>query len=198
MYDTAKKAHKKGIKNVLVSCGHIKEKPLRALSKYIDAANIDLKGFNQKTYKKLNGGDLNTVLQTLKILDEEKVWLEITNLVVPSWTDDLKEIGQMCKWLVKNNLDKYPLHFSRFMPMYKLSHLPMTPVSTLTKAREIALDSGMKYVYIGNVPGTNAESTYCPACGKIVIERKGFQILQYNLDNGKCKFCNEKIHGIWE
>jgi pyruvate formate lyase activating enzyme len=198
MYDTAQKAQRKGIKNLLISCGHIKEKPLRELSKYIDAANIDLKGFNQETYKKLNGGDLNTVLQTLKILDEENVWIEITNLVVPNWTDDLKEIERMCKWLVNNNLDKYPLHFSRFMPMYKLSHLPMTTVSTLTRAREIALNAGMRYVYIGNVPGTNAESTYCPSCGKIVIERRGFHILTNNMDNGKCKSCGEKIHGVWE
>ena len=196
-YDTARIAHKKGIKNLMISCGHIKEKPLKDLAKYIDAANIDLKGFDQETYTKLNGGDLNTILNTLQILDEENVWLEITNLIVPNWTDDMNELKRMCKWLVKNGLDKYPLHFSRFMPMYKLKHLPMTPVSTLKKARNIALDTGMKYVFLGNVPGTDAENTYCPSCGKMIIKRRGFMILDNNLENGKCPDCNEKIDGIW-
>ncbi len=198
MYDTAKLAKNKGIKNILISCGHIKEKPLSDLIQYIDAANIDLKGFNQETYSKLNGGELQTVLNTLKILHERNVWLEITNLIVPEWTDDLKDIEKMCKWLVKNNLDRYPLHFSRFMPMYKLAHLPRTPVSTLIKAREIALDAGMKYVYLGNVPGTKAENTYCASCGKVVIERRGFKVISNNLENGKCKYCKDKIYGVWQ
>lgn len=197
-YDTARIAHKKGIKNLMISCGHIKEEPLRDLVKYIDAANIDLKGFDQETYTKLNGGKLNTILNTLQILDEENVWLEITNLLVPNWTDNMNEIRKMCKWLVSKGLDKYPLHFSRFMPMYKLKHLPMTPVSTLKKARDTALDAGMKYVFLGNVPGTDAENTYCPSCNKLVIERRGFMILENNLNNGKCPACNEKIDGIWQ
>jgi pyruvate formate lyase activating enzyme len=197
MLNTAKLAHKKALKNVMVSCGHIKEKPLRDLAKYIDAANIDLKGFNQETYTKLNGGDLQTILNTLKILDEENVWLEITNLVVPNWTDDLKEIEKMCKWLVKNKLDNYPLHFSRFMPMYKLAHLPKTPVSTLNKAREIALNAGMKYVYLGNVPFSEAENTYCPSCGKTIIERRGFTVLNFHIEQGQCKYCKQKIDGVW-
>ncbi len=150
--DTAKIAKEKGIKNVMVSAGYINEKPLRELCQYIDAANIDLKGFDATTYEKLNSAKLHPVLNTLKVLAEEGVWLEITNLVVPTYSDDLDEITRMCNWLVENNLENYPLHFSRFSPMHKLDDLPSTPVETLKKAHAIALEAGIKYVYIGNVP----------------------------------------------
>ncbi|MFC2151189.1 radical SAM protein, partial [Bacteroidota bacterium] len=123
--------------------------------------------------------------------------LEITNLIVPEWTDDLDMISRMCKWLYKNGFEDYPLHFSRFTPLYKLTHLPATPVNILNKAREIALDAGLKYVYIGNVPGSNAQNTMCPKCKKIAIERKGYRILQNNIVNGKCSNCNTSIAGVW-
>jgi pyruvate formate lyase activating enzyme len=196
-YDSAKIAKEHGIKNVMVSAGYINEKPLRDVAKYVDAANIDLKSFSDEIYARLNAGSLEPVLNTLKILKEEGVWLEITNLVVPDWTDDLDMIKQMCQWLYKNGFEDTPLHFSRFTPMYKLTHLPATPVSVLNKARTIALDEGLKYVYIGNVPGTDAENTYCPNCKEIVIERKGFRIIQNNLVDGKCKNCNTPIAGVW-
>jgi pyruvate formate lyase activating enzyme len=198
MYDTAKAARKKGIKNVLVSCGCINEMPLLDLCKYIDAANIDLKSFDDNIYKKLNGGRLEPILNTLKILHREKVWLEITNLIVPQWTDDMEMIRKMCKWLVKNNLNKYPLHFSRFHPQYKLDYLPVTPVKTLEKARDIALAEGINYVYIGNVPGTKAENTYCHSCKKLLIERKGYSILNNYIKKGKCPQCGEEISGVWD
>lgn len=198
MYDTAKIARKKGIKNVLISCGNINKKPLEKLCKYIDAANIDLKSFDDNIYKRLNGGNLKSILNALEILHDQKVWLEITNLVVPQWTDDLAMIRKMCKWLVKSKLDIYPLHFSRFHPMYKLTNLPYTPKKTLVKARDIAMEEGMKYVYIGNVPGSGAENTICPKCKKKAVQRKGFYIIENNIDKGKCKFCGEKIHGVWE
>ena len=169
-FDTAKIAREKGIKNILVSAGYINEKPLREWCKYIDAANIDLKSFSNEIYEMLNAGTLEPVLNTLKILKEENVWMEITNLVVPNWTDDLDLIKKMCDWLVENGFGDNPLHFSRFHPQYQLTNLPATPVSTLEKARNIALKAGMNYVYIGNVPGTSAENTYCPKCGKAVIE----------------------------
>ena len=132
------------------------------------------------------------------VLKEEKKWFEITNLVVPSWTDDLDMIKEMSEWLYKNGFEDYPLHFSRFSPKYKLVHLPPTSLSTLENARKIALNAGMKYVYIGNVPNHEAENTYCPECGKIAIERKGYSIIQNNIENGACKFCGEKIPGVWE
>jgi pyruvate formate lyase activating enzyme len=197
-YDTSKLAHEKGIKNVLVTAGYINEKPLRQLAKVIDAANVDLKSFSDSIYLKLNGGTLQPVLNTLKILSEEGVWLEITNLVVPSWTDDFDMIKKMCDWLYQNKLYNYPLHFSRFHPQYKLTQLPSTPVATLQKARDIALKAGIKFVYVGNVPGMNAENTYCPSCKKLLIDRRGYNILTNNIVNNKCKFCGENIPGVWK
>jgi len=197
MFDTAKLANSRGIKNLMISNGFINEKPLRDLARYIDAANINLKSFSDEIYAKLNGGSLQPILNTLKILKAEGVWLEITNLVVPGWTDDLAMIKEMCDWLVANGFSDTPLHFSRFHPLYKLTSLPYTPLATLIKAREIALKTGILYVYIGNVPGTQAENTYCPACKKVVIERKGFTILNNNMKAGSCKFCDTKIAGVW-
>ncbi len=196
-YDTSKLARSKGIKNVLVSAGYINEKPLRELAKYTDAANIDLKSFKDSIYLKLNGGKLQPVLRTLKILKEEDVWLEITNLVIPGWTDDLDMIAEMCHWLMSNGFTDTPLHFSRFQPLYKLTQLPSTSVSILEKARNIALDAGLKFVYIGNVPGTTAENTYCPSCKKTVVERRGMVILNNYIVHNTCKFCGEKIAGVW-
>ncbi len=197
MFDTARLAKAQGIKNLLISNGFINEKPLLDLTKYIDAANINLKSFSDEIYEKLNGGSLQPILNTLKILKAEGVWLEITTLIVPGWTDDLAMIKEMCDWLVKNGFTDTPLHFSRFHPLYKLTSLPFTPLATLEKAREIALKTGIQYVYIGNVPGTTAENTYCPKCKKIVMERRGFSILNNNLKNGSCKFCDTKISGVW-
>ncbi|MCX6143317.1 MAG: AmmeMemoRadiSam system radical SAM enzyme [Ignavibacteriales bacterium] len=196
-FDTATLARKKGIKNVWKSNGSINEHPLRKLCKVMDAANIDLKSYDDDIYKKLSAGRLAPVLNTLKVFKEEGVWLEITNLIVPTWTDDLDMIKRMCDWLVKNGLHDCPLHFSRFNPLYKLTQLPVTPVSTLERAREIALKSGLQYVYIGNVPGHAAENTYCHHCSKMIVERRGFTILSNNIAGGTCKFCGAHIPGVW-
>jgi pyruvate formate lyase activating enzyme len=185
--DSAKIAREQGIRNVLVSAGYINPDPLRHMLTNVDAANIDLKSFSEEIYLKLNAGKLQPVLDALKIYVEEGVWLEITNLVVPGWTDDLDMIARMCDWLSKNGFRDVPLHFSRFHPTYKLTELPPTPVGTLEKAREI-----------GNVPGHEASNTYCPECGKIVVERKGFQVTTNNLLKGKCKACGTAIPGVWE
>jgi len=197
-YDTARIAMAEGIKNVFISAGYINEKPLREMCQVLDGANIDLKSFSDEIYEMLNAGTLEPILNTLKILHEEGVWLEITNLLVPEWTDDLDMIKKMCDWLYDNGLNNSPLHFSRFHPQYKLTKLPPTPYETLEKAREIAMAAGINYVYIGNVPGSDAENTYCPGCKKIVIERKGYKIVQNNLENGICKSCKEEIAGVWE
>lgn len=197
-YDTAILARNAGIKNVLVSAGYINEEPMRKLARVIDAANIDLKSFKDSIYLKLNAGKLEPILRTLKILNEEGVWLEITNLIIPGWTDDFDMIKEMCEWLYKNGFSDNPLHFSRFQPLYKLTQLPPTPLSTLTKAREIALDAGIKYVYIGNIPGTEAENTFCPNCHKILMKRRGYRILSNHVINGKCEYCSEPIAGVWK
>ncbi|MDZ7291186.1 MAG: AmmeMemoRadiSam system radical SAM enzyme [candidate division KSB1 bacterium] len=195
--DTAMLARRKKIKNVLKSSGYINEEPLRKLGKYLDAANIDLKAFDNGIYQRLSSAKLAPVLNTLKVLKEEGVWLEITNLVVPSWTDNLEMIKSMCDWLVQNGLQDCPLHFTRFTPLYKLTQLPLTPVSTLEKARDIALQAGVKYAYVGNVPTHPAENTYCHQCGKMIIERRGFFILNNHIVKSKCKFCGAKIPGVW-
>jgi pyruvate formate lyase activating enzyme len=197
MYDTSRLAHENKIKNVMVSNGYINQAPLEKLVPYIDAANIDLKAFRDDIYLRLTAGQLQPVLNSLKILKENNVWLEITNLIVPSWTDDFDMITQMCDWLVENGFDETPLHFSRFHPTFKLTQLPETPVSTLIKARNIALKAGCRYVYIGNAPGKGFENTICPQCGKTVVERRGYTILDYQISGNKCKNCNTIINGIW-
>ncbi|MCX7981395.1 MAG: AmmeMemoRadiSam system radical SAM enzyme [Syntrophales bacterium] len=196
-YDTAKIARGKGIKNVIKSSGYINEIPLKYLAKVIDAANIDLKCFDDNIYRKLSSVRLEPVLNTLKILKNEGVWLEITNLIVPEWTDNMDMIKRMCEWLSGNGLSECPLHFTRFSPMFKLTHLPLTPISTLEKAREIAINSGIKYVYIGNVPGHPGENTYCHHCKRLIIERKGFRILNNNVLKGKCRHCHTAIPGVF-
>ncbi len=195
--DTSILARKNGVKNLLKSNGYINEEPLKKLARYLDAANIDLKSFDDSVYKKLSSAHLAPVLQTLKVLKAEGVWLELTNLVIPGWTDDSDTITRMCDWLCTNGLAEVPLHFSRFIPLYKLTQLPVTPVSTLENARDIALRTGMKFVYLGNVPGHTAENTFCPGCGKLVVERRGFRIFSNHVTNRKCAYCSALIPGVW-
>jgi pyruvate formate lyase activating enzyme len=196
-FETAILARKAGIKNIVKSNGYINEEPLRKLCGVIDAANIDLKAFTESAYLKLSGGKLQPVLNSLKIYKEMGVWLEITNLIVPSWTDNLDEIRKMCSWLVNNGFTHTPLHFSRFYPLYKLDQLPPTPVDMLNKAAEIAAEEGLKYIYIGNVPGNETADTKCPSCNKDVIKRQGYRILLNNITDGKCQSCGKKVDGIW-
>ena len=198
MIDIAKIAKRSGVKNVMHSAGHISEEPLRQLCKYLDAANIDLKGFTEDYYSEMSLGSLESVLKTLKILDEEGVWVEITNLVVPGLNDDPELIKAMSIWIKDNLGPETPLHFSRFWPMYKLKNLSPTPVSTIERARKIAMENGLKFVYIGNVVGHKAEDTFCPVCGKSIIERSGYSINKINIKDGKCVFCNAEVPGVWK
>jgi pyruvate formate lyase activating enzyme len=195
--DTSKIAADHNIKNILVSAGYINEEPLKLWCKYADGANIDLKSFSDEIYEMLNAGTLEPVLKTLKILRDNGVWLEITNLIVPEWTDDMDMIRKMCAWLAENGFSNTPLHFSRFHPTYKLTNLPATPLNTLKNARKIALNEGLKFVYIGNAPGIE-ENTYCPECEKLIIERKGFNIINNNISDDHCSFCGAIIPGVWE
>ena len=196
-YDTAVIAHEHGIRNIMVSAGYINREPLLKLCKVIDAANIDLKSFSNEIYLKLNGVKLNPVLDTLKTLKDEGVWLEITNLLIPSWNDDMDMVKRMCHWLFENGFEDTPLHFSRFFPMYKLSQLPPTPIAALKTARKIAMNEGLKYVYAGNAPELDMENTICPHCHRNLIRRRGYRILENHIKQGQCEFCGEKIAGIW-
>ena len=197
MYDTSKIANAGGLKNVLVSNGFINRGPLVELCKYLDAARIDLKSFDNRIYKCLNGGTLKPVLNTLLTLQQNGVWLEIITLVVPTYVDDPEMLKRMCGWILKELGPDIPLHFTRFAPLYKLTKLPYTPLGTLEQFRDIALKEGIHYVYLGNVPGHEGNHTYCHNCHKILIERKGYFIPQYNIENGRCKFCGTNIPGRW-
>jgi pyruvate formate lyase activating enzyme len=198
MYDTAKLAKARGVKNIWVTCGYINPQPLEELCEVIDAANVDLKGFDDSIYRKLNSGKLQPILDTLKTLKAHGVWFEITNLVVPTYTDDLGMIKKMCDWLVDNIGPDYPIHFSRFHPNHLLTDLPGTPIETLIKARDIAKQAGLRYPYIGNVRGVkDSETTFCPKCGKTVVERKGYRVQQVNIEKGACKSCDTPIAGVW-
>lgn len=197
MLDIAKLAKKKGLKNVIVSNGFINPEPLKELCKYIDAANIDLKAFTEKFYKEICEARLQPILKAIEILHENKVWVELTNLIIPTLNDKETEIKKLVKWVAK--LDKnMPLHFSAFYPMYKLTNIEPTPSETLKKARKIALKAGLKYVYTGNIEDEEGSTTFCPKCKKPVIIRQGYYVFRNNLQDGKCKFCNEKIDGVWE
>jgi len=197
MVDTAKLAREAGLMNVLVSNGYINRNPLIRLCKYLDGANVNLKSFDDGMYRSLNGGRLQPVLNTFKTLHREGVWFEMTTLVVPTYVDDADMIKRMCGWILKELGPNYPLHFLRFFPYYKLTRLPATPIGTLEAFRKVALTEGIRYVYLGNVPGHEGTHTYCHNCHRILIERKGYFIPQYNLENGRCKFCGTSIPGRW-
>ncbi|MDD5132361.1 MAG: AmmeMemoRadiSam system radical SAM enzyme [bacterium] len=197
MLEICKLARQRGIKNVYHSNGYISPEPLKELCKYLDAANIDLKGFSEDYYQKICGAHLQPVLDSLVILKQKKVWLEITNLVIPQENDRPEDIRQMCQWIIANLGPDVPIHFSRFYPTYQLKNVSPTPIKTLEMAREIALKEGMRYVYIGNVVGHPGENTYCPKCHKTVIKRVGYTILEMHINNGACAYCGEPIAGRW-
>jgi len=198
MLDTARLARSKGIKNIWVTGGMINPEPLRKLAQYIDAANIDFKAFDDDYLKNICAQNLKTITDTIKLSKELGIWVELTNLVVPTLNDDLGKIEKMALWIKENLGPGVPLHFSRFWPMYKLKNLPPTPVGTLEKARKIALDVGLEYVYIGNVPGHEANNTYCPSCKRVLIRREGYLVPEINISGSKCKFCGRPIPGIWK
>jgi pyruvate formate lyase activating enzyme len=198
IFETATLARKAGIKNIVKSNGYINPEPLKNLCSVIDAADIDLKAFTESTYLKLTGGKLQPVLDSLKVYKDLGIWLEITNLVVPTWTDNPAEIRTMCKWLSDNGFRHTPIHFSRFYPIYKLEQLPPTPVDILNKAAAIASEEGLIYAYTGNVPGDELSNTKCPGCKTILVKRQGFRIESNTITGGKCNKCGLSIDGVWD
>ena len=198
MLDTSRLAKKAGVLNVCHSAGYVNSQPLERLTEVLDAACIDLKSFDPQFYRDLVGGELAPVLRTLKTLRKKKVHLEIVNLLIPQFNDRPETLKKMCAWIRDELGPLTPLHFSRFYPLYKMqNHFP-TPVSALEQAREIALKAGLKYVYIGNLPGNQAESTFCHQCGKLIIERTGYHLGEVKMKDGACGYCGAKIPGIWK
>ena len=195
-YDTAKLASKEGIKNVFVTNGYITEEALQEIEPYLDAANIDLKSFSDDFYRKNCGARLNPVLDSIRLYKSLGIWTEITTLIIPSLNDSEEELHKIAEFIKKEVGEDTPWHITQFHPTYKLIDLPRTPVTILRRAREIGLEAGLRYVYEGNVPGENGENTYCHNCGKMLIRRFGYQILENKIKNSACTYCGAKIGGI--
>lgn len=197
MLDIVKLAKGKGLKTLYHTNGSINHDPLVELLRYMDAVTVDLKAFTEKFYQEISSSMLEPVLHTLKTIKSYGRHLEIVNLVIPTLNDSPTEFREMCVW-IKTNLGKStPLHFNRFFPNYKLTHLPPTPIETLERAHRIAKEEGLEYVYIGNVPGHEMNSTFCPKCKKKIIHRTHFSVSAKAMKNGKCRFCGYPIAGIW-
>lgn len=198
-FDSCRAVRERGLKNVLVSCGSIEERPLRDLAAHVDAAHVDLKGFDDEVYRKLNSGRLAPILNTLKTLKEVGVWVEIIHLAVPTYTDKIDTIRRMCDWVIGELGPDMPIHFSRFHPQHKLAHLPPTPTETLVRAREAARAAGLRYVYIGNVAGLpDAGTTFCPGCRRAIVERDGYSVTRLDVVGGRCRHCGHSISGVWD
>ncbi len=197
MLDTAKAGRAQGIKSIMISNGYIRPEPMTRVLEYLDAVKIDLKSMSEEFYKTYCVGELPPVLDTLKLVKKLGKWLEVVYLVVPTLNDSESAVRQMCQWVRTNLGSEVPLHFSRFYPSYQMKKLPPTPYETLQRCRKIARETGINFVYIGNVPGESNVSTWCPRCGKIVVRRSGYQVLEVNLRNGACKYCARKIPGVW-
>ncbi|MBZ5545104.1 MAG: AmmeMemoRadiSam system radical SAM enzyme [Acidobacteriia bacterium] len=195
--DTAQAAHEVGVRSVVVTGGYVSEEPLKKLCKAVDAIKVDLKAYSEKFYKEVVNGELKHVLNTLVTIRKQGMWNEIVYLVVPTLNDSDQEFQGLARWIKSDLGPDVPLHFSRFHPEYLLKNLPPTPLETLERAKAIADAEGLHYVYIGNVPGHPAESTYCPKCRKVVVERLGYTVGAVHLKHGKCEYCHTPIPGLW-
>lgn len=190
-------AKRAGLMSLLHTSGYFAPKPLEAVLGALDAVNVDLKGFDPEFYRQMCGAELAPVLNTLKQLKAAGVHLEITNLILPTLNDDMAGIRDMCHWIRDELGAEVPIHFGRFYPLYKLTNLPPTPVSTLDRARTTALEAGLKFVYVARVTGHAGENTFCPGCGRKIIERMGFVVEEVHLQEGRCGFCGTAIPGRW-
>ena len=194
-YDTARLAHEKGLRNVFVSNGYMTEEAAEKIIPYLDGINIDLKGISDEFYRKIAGGTLRPVLRSIERFHRAGVWVEVTTLIIPGMNDsddDLRWIAEAIYGISPT----IPWHISRFYPAYRLRDVPPTPVATLRRAREIGREVGLRYVYMGNVPG-EGESTYCPHCGAKLIKRIGFAVVENRLQDGHCPKCGAPIDGVF-
>jgi len=195
--DVAAVARRAGLLNICHTDAYINPEPLDYLCAHMDAINVDLKGFTEKFYQEVCGGHLKPVLEAIKQIKQRGTWLELTYLVLPTLNDKEADVRRMCEWIQTELGPDTPLHFTRFFPQYKLRNLPATPVKTLEAMRKIAFRSGLRYTYIGNVPGHGGESTYCPCCGLRLIWRVSYRVREVILRQGRCPRCREEIPGLW-
>jgi pyruvate formate lyase activating enzyme len=195
-YDTAQIATERGIKNVFVTNGYMTEEALCKIEPYLDAANVDLKGFTDEFYRRTCGAQLQPVLDSIRLMHQMGILVEVTTLIVPGHNDGDEELRQIARFLADISLD-LPWHISRFVPHYKMTDVPPTPVETLHRAAEIGYETGLRYVYAGNVPGNRYENTYCPNCGEVAIQRFGYHT-QLKLDGDRCKNCGHQLALVTE
>ena len=195
-YEVARQAHLEGIKNVFVTNGYMTEEALQIIQPYLDAANVDLKSYREKFYKETCGAKLKPVLENLKRMRQMGIWVEITTLIIPSLNDSDQEFQDIAQFIFSLG-PEVPWHISAFYPTYKMLDRPRTPASSLHRARDIGMKAGLRYVYCGNIPGEEGEDTFCPRCGRKVIERVGFRVTRNDVVNGECRHCHEKMDGIW-
>ena len=197
--DCGQRAKEKGLTNVFVSNGYETKEAIDFASSWLDGINIDLKSFSEDFYRRLCRAKLQPVLDTIKyIAKETDIWMEITTLIVPGENDSDKELKAIADFIVTEAGPDVPWHISRFCPAYQLDDEETTPIATLEKAESIGKEAGLKYIYLGNVPGAKSESTFCPQCGKMLIERSGYRIGQNKLVNSRCPDCGEEIAGVWD
>jgi pyruvate formate lyase activating enzyme len=197
-YDTAALAAAKGIKNIFVSNGYMTPEAVRTISRYLDAINVDLKAFRDETYRRVMKAKLAPVLGCLKLLVECKVWVEVTTLIVPGMNDGEGELRDLAGFIAQELSPDVPWHVSRFHGDFEMPDTPATPVETIQKAVRIGREAHLRYVYSGNVPGDDNESTRCAACGTMLIGRSGFAILENRLVDGRCPKCSQSLPGIWK
>jgi pyruvate formate lyase activating enzyme len=195
--DTARLARERGLLNIFVTNGYIGPEPLAAIAPYLDAANIDLKGFSEKFYREIVGARLGEVLECIVDYRRLGIWLELTTLIIPGLNDSDAELEGIASFMVQNLGPHTPWHVSQFYPTYKLDDRSRTPVSTLRRARDLGLAAGLHHVYEGNVPGEGGENSFCPSCGALIIERFGYRIVANRLRQGACGQCGAKIAGIF-
>lgn len=195
-YDTAQLARKKGIKNTFVTNGYLSEEAIREIAPYLDGANVDLKSFVDKTYRTVCGAHLQPVLDSICLMKKLGIWVEVTTLLIPGINDSDEELKEIANFIHECD-PGIPWHISRFYPTYKMLDRPATPLEAIQKARKIGLEIGLKYVYTGNVPGEEGESTFCYNCGARLIHRWGFSVMSNRIVEGRCPECGARIDGVW-
>ncbi|PLX93489.1 MAG: AmmeMemoRadiSam system radical SAM enzyme [Desulfuromonas sp.] len=195
--DTALLARQVGLANLFVSNGYMSPEVIDDAAPWLDAANIDLKGFDAEFYRRVTGGELTGVLDTLRHLKRRGIWLEVTTLVIPGYNDDEVQLRGIARFIAEELGEETPWHVTAFFPTYRLRQVPPTQAASLIFARNIGLKAGLKHIYLGNLPGLDADVTVCPSCAEVVIRRQGFSLEENLLREGKCPFCDVSLAGLW-
>jgi pyruvate formate lyase activating enzyme len=197
MFEVARLAKRVGMGTLFHTNGGMNQEPLAELLKYMDAVTVDLKAFTPEFYREVSGSEFQPVLRTLEQIYASGVHLEIVNLMVTTLNDDMRDVRRMCHWIRESLSATIPLHFTRFFPAYQLASLSPTPIATLERAAQIADEEGLQFVYVGNVPGHERNSTFCPGCGQKIIARTHFAVYAVDVVRGRCAFCGHEIPGVW-